>query len=92
MRQFEIRYTSTAGTKEVDSYRVENNDLAPLRACIEDKRKMGVTDIALYELKNIEMLGRHECLYCGGLADGEDEDVLCDDCRETFGHTYYHEL
>lgn len=34
----------------------------------------------------------HICKYCGQIANGTDEDVLCDDCRMTFGHTFYSEL
>ena len=34
----------------------------------------------------------HICKYCGDIANGPDEDVLCQDCRETFGHAFYSEL
>lgn len=34
----------------------------------------------------------HICKYCGEIAKGTDEDVLCDDCRYTFGHAFYYEL
>lgn len=34
----------------------------------------------------------HFCEYCGELTHGSDEEVLCDECRMTFGHTYYNEL
>ena len=34
----------------------------------------------------------HECKYCGSVANGTDTDVLCEDCREIFGHTLYSEL
>ena len=34
----------------------------------------------------------HICKYCGGIAKGIDEDVLCSECREIFGHAFYSEL
>ena len=34
----------------------------------------------------------HRCKYCGGIATGKNKDLLCDDCRDIFGHTYYSEL
>jgi|GEM_PF-1978847 len=36
--------------------------------------------------------GKHICKYCGGLAEGTFEDLLCGECRETFGHSLYSEL
>lgn len=34
----------------------------------------------------------HICKYCGDVATGIDEDILCQDCRDTFGHAFYSEL
>lgn len=34
----------------------------------------------------------HVCKYCGGIAEGAYEDLLCADCRELFGHSLYSEL
>ena len=34
----------------------------------------------------------HRCKYCGVLTAGADEDVLCGECREIFGHYRYSEL
>lgn len=34
----------------------------------------------------------HICKYCGEIAKGTDEGVLCQDCRMTFGHAFYSEL
>lgn len=34
----------------------------------------------------------HICKYCGEITKGTDEDVLCDECREIFGHSFYSEL
>ena len=34
----------------------------------------------------------HICKYCGGIANGVDEDVLCKECRDDFGHAFFSEL
>lgn len=34
----------------------------------------------------------HTCKYCGNIAKGTYEDILCEECRECFGHTLYSEL
>lgn len=34
----------------------------------------------------------HICKYCGNIAEGTYEEVLCADCRDTFGHAFYYEL
>lgn len=34
----------------------------------------------------------HNCKYCGQLVEGSYEDLLCEDCRESFGHSLYSEL
>lgn len=34
----------------------------------------------------------HTCRYCGKLTEGDDKDLLCPDCQEMFGHTFYSEL
>ena len=34
----------------------------------------------------------HICQYCGEVVKGTDEDVLCQECRYTFGHAFYSEL
>lgn len=36
--------------------------------------------------------GKHICKYCGNIAEGTLSDLLCSDCRETFGHTMFSEL
>ena len=36
--------------------------------------------------------GYHKCKYCGGVAEGDYDDLLCEKCREDFGHSLYSEL
>jgi predicted amidophosphoribosyltransferase len=33
-----------------------------------------------------------KCPYCGQTSDTTDPRVLCKECREDFGHTFYDEL
>lgn len=68
---------------------------------VEGKSDKDLTDILtdwnknnskeqMNEIHNLK--GKHLCKYCGELAQGEYEDLLCKDCRETFGHSFYSEL
>jgi hypothetical protein len=34
----------------------------------------------------------HECKYCNNITHGNESDLLCDDCKETFGHSSFTEL
>ena len=34
----------------------------------------------------------HICQYCGSIANGPDNDVLCEGCRDLFGHAFFSEL
>jgi rubrerythrin len=36
--------------------------------------------------------GKHTCKYCGQIAEGTFQDLLCGTCRETFGHSLFSEL
>ena len=46
-----------------------------------------------YDAKRIENVSTHHvCKYCYGIAEGKDEELLCQSCRELFGHTFYSEL
>lgn len=46
-----------------------------------------------YSVVNIkEAKKAHVCLYCGNLVDGTNENLLCDECRELFGHTFFSQL
>lgn len=47
-------------------------------------------DPKTFTIESLE--GKHICKYCYGIADGPDEDVLCKECREVFGHAFYSEL
>lgn len=36
--------------------------------------------------------GYHRCMYCNGIAVGEDKDRLCKYCQVAFGHSLFSEL
>ena len=36
--------------------------------------------------------GKHICKYCGNIAEGTYADLLCEECRMTFGHSLFSEL
>ena len=36
--------------------------------------------------------GKHICKYCFRVAEGTYDDLLCEECRECFGHALYSEL
>lgn len=42
--------------------------------------------------KILPQKGNHRCKYCGGAAEGSDTNLLCEECRELFGHAFYYEL
>ena len=54
-------------------------------------KKYGMNFI-LKDTEIIDLTNKHLCKYCGEVANGPDEDVLCKDCRDTFGHAFYSEL
>lgn len=57
------------------------------QTCSECWDKMFGTDEDEEDLE-----GKHYCKYCGDIVEGENEDVLCDDCKQLFGHSLYSEL
>lgn len=42
--------------------------------------------------KIVDASTHHLCKYCGGIAEGTYEDLLCEECRYDFGHALYSEL
>ena len=40
----------------------------------------------------VPKMGHHLCKYCHSITAGDEDDVLCDDCHELFGHDKYSEL
>lgn len=42
------------------------------------------------EIESLE--NKHICKYCGEITEGTFEDLLCEECRDIFGHSLYSEL
>ena len=59
---------------------------------LEDLNKQDGTDYIVTETEIINITGKHLCQYCGEIVEGEYEDLLCDECKEIFGHSLYSEL
>lgn len=58
----------------------------------EEACKKAFEDDGIEVVKIVTKNNHHRCKYCGSIAKGKDSDVLCDDCRDVFGHTFYSEL
>lgn len=43
-------------------------------------------------IKIVDANKHHICKYCGGIANGLDDNVLCEECRDDFGHAFFSEL
>jgi len=59
-----------------------------------DEKKADVKislDGKIYEGQLIHFTGK-PCKYCGEDNESPDENLLCSDCRETFGHSLFSEL
>ena len=42
--------------------------------------------------KIVTAKNHHRCRYCMSIADGTNKDLLCEECKQLFNHTYYSEL
>lgn len=52
---------------------------------------MEYDDVFMIE-SDLDELNSCLCSYCGCPTGNSDPDVLCPNCRATFGHTFYSEL
>jgi len=64
---------------------LDNPDEVWVRLCQKHYPDENITKV-------VDAKTHHICKYCGGLAKGKDDDVLCSDCRELFGHAFFSEL
>lgn len=86
-----VRYNQDGSTYEVNyksvSTKASKEDI--LKAFYRYRKAAGeeVSDVVI-----IESTKEHFCQYCGQVAAGKDKDVLCQECRECFGHAFYSEL
>lgn len=61
-------------------------------AILESINKKLDTDFTVDNSTLTDITDKHVCKYCGNIVEGEYEDLLCDECREIFGHSLYSEL
>lgn len=66
------------------SWNCEHPSEEACKAAFEEE-KIKVTKI-------VTAKGNHRCRYCNGIAEGVNKDLLCESCRELFGHSYYSQL
>lgn len=57
-----------------------------------EKFEAELTKEKMTAIKIVPAKGNHLCRYCMGIAEGSNKDLLCDDCKELFGHTLFTEL
>lgn len=58
----------------------------------EEKCRKYCEEQGIKVIKIATKINHHRCKYCGGIANGKNADLLCDECQECFGHSYYSEL
>lgn len=61
----------------------------------EETKKITFSKSTMVEISKAinKVLSKNICKYCGENETGSsDEDILCDECAESFGHTRYSEL
>lgn len=75
---------------------MKRDECADCYALVEGDSKEWICDEAGKKVEDVEkcpsVSNTHTCRYCGSEAEGSDGDLLCSNCRELFGHTFYSEL
>lgn len=82
-------------TKENENFEYEIHEIT----CKEDLPESKVLSICQRSYPHLNFVecrqlnkNTHVCKYCGWIADGADDDLLCSECRMDFGHAFYSEL
>lgn len=63
-----------------------------VEAVSSEEAEKRITEDGEEVVRVVPIKEHHICPYCNGLADGFDSDMLCEECRMLFGHTYIDEL
>ena len=84
-------YVITLNIKDDKAKAAMSNDTVK-QALLNFVNKKCETNFKLSDTEIIDLTNKHLCKYCGEVTNGPDEDVLCEDCRYTFGHAFYSEL
>lgn len=84
-------YFITLGVKDDKAKAAMSNDTVK-QVLLNIINKKYETNFIPNDTEIIDLTGKHLCKYCGEVVNSPDEDVLCEDCRYTFGHAFYSEL
>lgn len=79
-------YLGTANNSYMSYFASANNAYSYCDTCY----CLGVRPMCIFNPELFEAF--HSCKYCGQVTEGIDEDILCEDCREMFGHTLFSQL
>lgn len=66
---------------------ISMNNKALLKAFQEHEQFKGIPIVNIANART-----NHPCQYCGRITKGNYKDLLCDECKEIFGHSLYSEL
>ena len=58
----------------------------------EEKCREIFTNEGIEILRIAPAAGNHRCMYCDNISYGTQKDILCENCREMFGHYSFYEL
>ncbi|WP_342982144.1 hypothetical protein [Ruminococcus sp. 2227st1_E6_2227SCRN_220401] len=87
------KYLSTALVKFfVDSIESGKEYAWDCTADSEESIRKSLEKDGVKIVKMVPAKGHHRCRYCSSIAEGSDSNLLCDDCRELFGHSFYSDL
>lgn len=90
---FKLWLSAPKKTKYFVEGRQDGKDLLwKCEAISEESLRKELEDDGVEITRMVPQKGHHVCKYCGGIADGTQTDILCSECRTTFGHYSYYEL
>lgn len=84
--------------KELKSVKHDIRSIKNSLETIQDSNCIFILKHLMVVIDNIVMILEKStktniCKYCHtNKTYSDDPDVLCEDCKETFGHSFYHEL
>ena len=82
-----MRYIALCYSKDQDKniqFEVEASGKTSVKKTLEDR---GFVVLGIETKSN-----HHFCKYCGNIAESSSDDLLCNECRERFGHMRYSEV
>ena len=79
-----ISETTLSKSEKID-ISMSNKELLTLLQSQEQFKGIPITNI-------VNARTHHQCKYCGRITKGSYKNLLCDECKEVFGHSVYSEL